>query len=75
MNELGLTVDIHNDHTIKTLDATSGVIKTIRQVGGKIIWGPILVGDTVSVAVETPTGKKHKLYKLPGLIIFRTNPA
>tara|TARA_R110000851_G_scaffold124391_3_gene254616 strand:- start:2359 stop:2586 length:228 start_codon:yes stop_codon:yes gene_type:complete len=75
MNELGLTVDIHNDHTIKTLDATSGVIKTIRQVGGKIIWGPILVGNTVSVSVETPTGKKHKLYKLPGLIIFRTNPA
>jgi len=75
MNELGLTVDIHNDHTIKTLDAASGVIKTIRQVGGKIIWGPILVGDTVSVSVETPTGKRHKLYKLPGLIIFRTNPA
>mgnify|MGYP003633620633 FL=1 len=75
MNELGLTVDIHNDHTIKTLDAASGVIKTIRQVGGKIIWGPILVGNTVSVSVETPTGKKHKLYKLPGLIIFRTNPA
>tara|TARA_B100000745_G_scaffold264435_1_gene189138 strand:+ start:122 stop:349 length:228 start_codon:yes stop_codon:yes gene_type:complete len=74
MNELGLTVDLHNDHTIKTIDASTGVIKRTRQVGGKIIWGPILVGNTVSVGVETPTGKKQKLYKLPNLIIFRTNP-
>ena len=69
-----LTVDHHNEYTIKTFDAATGVIKTIRQVGGKIIRGPIISGDTVSVTVEEPQGKKIKLYKLPNLIIYRTNP-
>jgi hypothetical protein len=69
-----LTVDLHNDHTIKTIDAETGVIKTVRQVGGSIIRGPIISGNTVSVTVQEPQGKKIKLYRLPDLILFRTNP-
>jgi hypothetical protein len=69
-----LTVDLHNDHTIKTIDAETGVIKTVRQVGGSIIRGPIISGNTVSVTVQEPQGKKLKFYRLPNLILFRTNP-
>ena len=67
-----VTVDLHNDHTIKSFDAETGVIKHIRQVGGKIVSGPIISGNTVSVTVQEPQGKKIKLYRLPNLIIFIT---
>ena len=68
-----LTVDIHNDYTLKTIDIRSGAIKTIRQVGGKIIRGPVLIGqNSVSITVETPTGKIGKVLKLPNLIVIRT---
>mgnify|MGYP002701005773 FL=1 len=65
-------VDIHNDHTIKSFDAETGVIKRIRQVGGTIVSGPIISGNTVAVTVQEPQGKKIKLYRLPSLLIFRT---
>jgi|ETNmetMinimDraft_31_1059906.scaffolds.fasta_scaffold208373_1 hypothetical protein len=71
-----LTVDIHNDYTLKTIDIRSGAIKTIRQVGGKIIRGPVLIGrDSVSITVETPTGKIGKILKLPNLLIVKSFPA
>ena len=68
-----LTVDIHDEFTLKTIDTNSGAIKTIRQVGGKIIRGPVIMGkDRVSITVETPTGKIGKVFKLPNLIIVKT---
>ena len=68
-----LTVDIHNEYTLKTIDTNSGAIKTIRQVGGKIIRGPVIMGkDRVSITVETPTGKIGKVLKLPNLLIIKT---
>mgnify|MGYP003149658029 FL=1 len=68
-----LTVDIHDEFTLKTIDTNSGAIKNIRQVGGKIIRGPVMMGkDRVSITVETPTGKIGKVFKLPNLIVIRT---
>jgi len=68
-----LTVDIHDEFTLKTIDTNSGAIKNIRQVGGKIIRGPVMMGkDRVSITVETPTGKIGKVLKLPNLIVIRT---
>lgn len=73
MSDEFLTVDIHDEFTLKTIDTNSGAIKTIRQVGGKIIRGPVMMGkDRVSITVETPTGKIGKVLKLPNLIIIRT---
>ena len=56
-----LTVDKRYDYTLKTIDVNSGAIKTVRQVGGKIIQGPVITGDKVSVTIETPTGKVGSL--------------
>lgn len=73
MSDEFLTVDIHDEFTLKTIDTNSGAIKNIRQVGGKIIRGPVMMGkDRVSITVETPTGKIGKVLKLPNLIIIRT---
>ena len=73
MSDEFLTVDIHDEFTLKTIDTNSGAIKNIRQVGGKIIRGPVMMGkDRVSITVETPTGKIGKVLKLPNLIVIRT---
>ncbi len=69
-----LTVDKRDDYTLKTIDVNSGAIKTVRQVGGKIIQGPVISGDKVSVTIETPTGKVGKVFKLPTLIIQKSYP-
>ena len=76
MSDQFLTVDLHNEFTLKTIDTNSGAIKTIRQVGGKIIRGPVMMGkDRVSITVETPTGKIGKVLKLPNLLIIKSFPA
>lgn len=67
-----LLVSIHNDHTLKTVDIKSGAIKYITQVGGKIIQGPVMSGDSVTVTIQTPTGKIGKIFKLPRLVVSRT---
>lgn len=67
MSNNNLTVSSHDQHTIKTIDIVNGAIKTVRHVGGKIISGPIISGDTVSVTVEEPQGQSTKIYKLPNL--------
>ena len=70
-----LTVDKRDDYTLKTIDINSGAIKNVRQVGGKIIQGPVLTGDEVSITIETPTGKRGKVFKLPSLILHKEYPA
>jgi len=67
-----LTVSIHNDTTLKTVDVNTGAIKIIRHVGGKIIQGPVITDDKVTVTVEEPSGKTGKIYKLPNLSLYRT---
>lgn len=70
--DLGLTVAVHNQYTLKTIDVNTGAIKVIRQVGGKIVQGPVVTGDLVSCIVETPSGKTGKVFKLPNLIVTKT---
>ena len=69
-----VTVTLHNDHTIKTVDVNTGAIKVIRQVGGKIIQGPVVTGDKVTVTIQESTTKFGKIYSLPNLILIRTFP-
>lgn len=67
-----ITVSIHNEYTLRTVDVNNGAIKVIRQVGGKIVQGPVITGDKVSITVETPGGKIGKIFSLPNLILTRT---
>jgi len=69
-----VTVTLHNDNTLKTVDVNTGAIKVIRQVGGKIIQGPVVTGDKVTITIEEPTAKFGKVYSLPNLILIRTFP-
>ena len=69
-----VTVILHNDNTLKTVDVNTGAIKVIRQVGGKIIQGPVVTGDKVTITIEEPTAKFGKVYSLPNLILIRTFP-
>lgn len=69
-----VTVTLHNDNTLKTVDINTGAIKVIRQVGGKIIQGPVVTGDKVTITIEEPTAKFGKVYSLPNLILIRTFP-
>jgi len=71
MNQV-LTVAVHNDYTLKTIDVNTGAIKTVRQVGGKIIQEPIVTKNEVSCTVETPGGKFLKIFKLPNLLPVKT---
>jgi len=70
-----LTVAVHNQYTLKTIDINTGAIKVIRQVGGKIVQGPVVTGDLVSCIIETPSGKTGKIFRLPNLIVTKTFPA
>jgi len=70
-----LTVAVHNQYTLKTIDMNTGAIKVIRQVGGKIVQGPVVTGDLVSCIIETPSGKTGKIFRLPNLIVTKTFPA
>lgn len=69
-----VTVTLHNDNTLKTVDVNTGAIKVIRQVGGKIIQGPVVTGNKVTITIEEPTAKFGKVYSLPNLILIRTFP-
>jgi len=67
-----LTVSIHDDYTIKTVDVNSGAIKNIRHVGGKIIQGPVITDDRVTVTVQEPSGKIGKIYTISNLFLKKT---
>ena len=67
-----LTVSIHDDYTIKTVDVNTGAIKNIRHVGGKIIQGPVITDDRVTVTVQEPYGKIGKIYTISNLFLKKT---
>jgi len=67
-----LTVSIHDEYTIKTVDVNTGAIKNIRHVGGKIIQGPVITDDRVTVTVQEPSGKIGKIYTISNLFLKKT---
>jgi len=69
-----VTVTLHNDNTLKTVDVNTGAIKVIRQVGGKIIQGPVVTVDKVTITIQEPSSRFGKVYSLPILILIRTFP-
>jgi len=72
MPDVLLTVSIHDDYTIKTVDVNTGAIKNIRHVGGKIIQGPVITDDRVTVTVQEPSGKIGKIYTISNLFLKKT---
>jgi len=72
MTDALLTVSIHDDYTIKTVDVNTGAIKNIRHVGGKIIQGPVITDDRVTVTVQEPSGKIGKIYTISNLFLKKT---
>ena len=72
MSDALLTVSIHDENTIKTVDVNTGAIKNIRHVGGKIIQGPVMTGDIVTITVEEPSGKVGKIYTVSNLFLKKT---
>lgn len=68
-----LTVNIQDEYTLRTVEVNSGAIKTIRHCGGKIIQGPIITDNMVTITVLEPSGNKvGKIYKLPQLSLHKT---
>jgi len=73
MQENLLTVNVQDKNTIRTVDVNSGAIKTIRDVGGEIIQGPLITGNMVTITVLEPSGNKlGKVYTLPSLALHKT---
>jgi hypothetical protein len=58
------TVIIDNDQ-LKCYDTSSGSLQGTYTFSGKVLNGPIVTSDRVTIVFETPTGKIGRIFKLP----------
>jgi hypothetical protein len=62
-----------NPRTIELVDTTTGGIKHSINVGGTIVQGPVVTGDTVSVTIRSDNNSNFvNIYNLAGLSLRNT---
>lgn len=71
MQDKLVSVVLHGNNAIKTIDFKTGAIKRFRQVGGKIIQGPIISNNRVFVTIQNNNTQEVKIYTLPNLNLQR----
>lgn len=57
-------VIVDNDQ-LKCYDTSSGSLQGTYTFSGKVLNGPIVTNDRVTVVFETPSGKSGRIFKLP----------
>lgn len=57
-------VIVDNDQ-LKCYDTTSGSLQGTYTFNGKVLNGPIVTGDRVTIVFETAAGKTGRIFKLP----------
>lgn len=50
---------------LKCYDTQTGALQSSHSFSGKILNGPIVTSDRVTIVIETPSGKIGRIFSLP----------